>query len=479
MVSPKDILGVPWAGWRPGQSEAVQELMAWLTDGPQQVAGLSMGTGGGKSLIPLVLARLGGRRTVILTSTKGLQDQYVQWFGEELEELRGMGNYPCKLQPGTPADNGVCTIGEACPHRNKGCYYFDQVRRARTADVAITNYAYYFSTDHFQDRELVVCDEAHKLEAAMDNALTRSIPYKGSLGEINAKVQHRINDLTYLKDHATLSSGQRWELKRLTADKAILRKAVMHPDRWVLEPEHNYTLVAPIRPAEWLTVKAPKVLLMSATLTKRHLERLSLDPNDALWLEYGSSFPAKNTPIRHVWTARVNHYAKDEVYQKLTERVDEIIGKRSGRGVVFTSSYKLTTLIMERTKHKGRMVSHTAHSTAHTVREWRKQPGAVIVTPSLVDGWDLPEADFIIVAKLPYPDTSSGVEKARAKEDPQWAPFQAMQTMVQECGRGTRSEGDKCEVWVVDDSWRWFWERYRHYAPGWFAQRVQGSVKEA
>jgi len=50
-----------------------------------------------------------------------------------------------------------------------------------------------------------------------------------------------------------------------------------------------------------------------------------------------------------------------------------------------------------------------------------------------------------------------------------------METLVQECGRATRSATDKCEVLVIDDNWKWFIYQYKDLAPGWFRTRIKGS----
>jgi hypothetical protein len=38
------------------------------------------------------------------------------------------------------------------------------------------------------------------------------------------------------------------------------------------------------------------------------------------------------------------------------------------------------------------------------------------------------------------------------------------------------SEADVCEVLFVDDNFKWFVWKYKHFAPAWFMQRVRGSV---
>ena len=80
----------------------------------------------------------------------------------------------------------------------------------------------------------------------------------------------------------------------------------------------------------------------------------------------------------------------------------------------------------------------------------------MLVSPSVTTGWDFPEADYLIIAKIPYPDTQPKVVKARIEEDKEWAAFTAMETLIQEAGRGSRcfdheTELLRCVEKVVDE----------------------------
>jgi len=76
-----------------------------------------------------------------------------------------------------------------------------------------------------------------------------------------------------------------------------------------------------------------------------------------------------------------------------------------------------------------------------------------------------------------YSDTRDIVTQARHQDDKDWTSYMAMETLVQSCGRMTRSENDKCEVFIVDDNFRWFGYRYSKFAPKWFQDRVRGSLE--
>ncbi len=74
-------------------------------------------------------------------------------------------------------------------------------------------------------------------------------------------------------------------------------------------------------------------------------------------------------------------------------------------------------------------------------------------------------------------DTRSAIEGARNKDDKDYVAYEAMQTLVQACGRGMRSEDDRCECLVIDDNAKWFVPKNRHFAPKWFSEAwVWGST---
>jgi len=173
--SPVD-LGAPakFASWREGQFAAVQKAL----ESDKRFVALSLATGAGKTLIYMIAAMQQGlgRRAVILTSTKSLQDQLARDFGNSLVDIRGMNNYECApLNYGgefyertdndwdRACDKGPCKTGFSCSLRESGCPYFDRVRQAAASSIVSTNYAYWLaggkSLGHI---DLLVLDEAHK-----------------------------------------------------------------------------------------------------------------------------------------------------------------------------------------------------------------------------------------------------------------------------------------------------------------------------
>ena len=136
------IWGMPpqFTDWRANQAEACDLMLSPVPRFTMAVCP----TGFGKSLTYMAAALISGRRTVILTSTKGLQTQLIREFGsiDGILEIKGRGNYPCRLNTKVNCDVGLCAFGVQCSFREEGgCTYYDLVRKAKSPDtrVLITN----------------------------------------------------------------------------------------------------------------------------------------------------------------------------------------------------------------------------------------------------------------------------------------------------------------------------------------------------
>jgi Rad3-related DNA helicase len=254
---------------------------------------------------------------------------------------------------------------------------------------------------------------------------------------------------------------------------------------WVIQKTHHGMVFTPRWVADRgadLFQSVPKVMFMSAILSHKTADSIGVPTgDDRSWLEVGSYFPPENTPIWHVPTTRVNYLSDDYSTTIWQSRIDQIIQRRLDRkGIVFTVSYDRARLLLSRSRYKGIMLTHSTGDVTIVVNRFKAmKPPAVLVSPTVTTGWDFPgmgQPQYIIVGKVPYPDTKSLITQARHGDDKDWSSYLAMQTLIQECGRMSRSVEDKCEILLVDDNFIWFMFQYKHFAPKWFMERWQGSL---
>lgn len=185
VLPPPNLIGAParYDHWRLMQSEAV--LAAAESNKRFVIPGAP--TGFGKSLVSVAIGLLTDARTVILTSTKALQSQYLGDMSEAgMIEIKGLNAYECLeggptgrfgdvRREGFRADRGLpmacdeapCQSGAFCPRRESGCTYYDAYRKATlpTSRLLVTNYAYFMSIHKYGEGlgpiDLLVLDEAH------------------------------------------------------------------------------------------------------------------------------------------------------------------------------------------------------------------------------------------------------------------------------------------------------------------------------
>lgn len=511
--------------WYPKQDEAVEFVLDWL-ESDKRFAGLSIPTGGGKSLISQVVSYLSNRRSFFLTATKGLQAQIWRDFSRlGMVDVRGQNNYQCIADVGsvgriTPdgvgrltADEGPCHEGYNCPYKMMGCPYYERLREALRAKRVITNYYYYLAQTHYADGlgdiGLLTLDEGHLAGQALEHHLSTNFGkdelealggYFPSGGFPNwnkwkdwAKTQADIvgEEVVRLKEQIQELREEEGEvpaeLSRAYRRASGLEKRLLHVadsgGEWVQEKWQSTWKVTPVWVADYSALlfgNVPKIIIMSAVLTRKTLEVLGVPEEQTDFLEMPSYFPKENNPIYHVPTVRMNWRTDESELGTWVSRIDQIISKRLDRKIiVFTVSYKRRNFLMEKSKYADIMISHGTKDVVEQVNKFKRAKAPmVLVSPAVTSGWDFfgDECRTIIVGKLPYPDTQDPVMKARQEIDDDWTSWIAMDTLIQELGRGFRSPDDFCECIILDDSWYWYWRRYQHMAPMWFRDRVLGTV---
>jgi len=506
---PSILLNHPkFSSWYPGQEDAFNQIDHWLRHSDKRFLCASMPTGSGKSLLGVLAAILGSKDTAFLTVTKGLQSQLMDDFEQlKMYSLVGGNNYVnCPDWEDLEGNVHGCTP-PFHNHWNRLCEYLtDVLLRAENSKLIVTNYAcYYYRKSGMGARDFVICAEAHMLFGEVEKFFSTDI-YLSDLSAIGwetlpttvaepqmwiAKVggaaRARLREIEYEqaeyvdahKRIPALLTKQCNSTKRLISSAVKIKEAGQRVYQYTNRgTSASLTVLWPDITKIFSGVH--KVLLMSATLSTKTVDLLGIPPSSRDWLDVPSFFPASNSPIVRVKATRMNHRATTEDINTWLTRIDQIINKRLDRkGIIFGVSYKRCQDIVANSRHQGIMYLHNSKNVVDVVEKFKKAKApAVLVSPTVTSGWDFPDTDceYCIIGKLPYPDSRDPVVKARYEEDKDWGSYLAMQVLVQECGRGSRSEGDKCEYLIVDDNFGWFWQRYKGFAPKWFHDRVREKV---
>lgn len=504
-LPPPNTFGLPdkFTSWREHQDGAVLDAL----DNEKRFTTQVMPTGQGKSPMYVSAGSMRGGRTAILTSTKGLQTQLMRDFSPMgMVDVRGKNAYKCALEhDGTTCDHAACMMGVPCALKDRGgCHYYDAVRASQSADLIVTNYAYWM-TSHKYGKGLgpidtLVCDEAHDspdvVSGFMTIKLNRGHTFTSMLlprDQLSTlKLEEWINwaklSIPAVEEELSVQLGKfeegstnrdmRRQIRGLQSLKSSLNALGGIKDDWIVEVNRSTIEFAPVWPAPYcekaLFRGRPHIILTSATVNQKTVEMLGIDEEDNKTLEYPHSFPVENRQLIHIPTVRMNFRTTDREIQKWLGRIDQIIRPRLDRkGIVHTVSYKRRDKIITHSEYGDVMITHATQNAIERINEFKNaEPPKILVSPSVTTGFDFPgsECEYQIIGKIAYPDTRNKIVKARSKLDREYPAYIAAQQLVQCCGRGTRSKTDHCENFILDDNVLWFMKQNQHLMPGWFKQ---------
>jgi Rad3-related DNA helicase len=486
-------LGFNLPSWRAKQEEAIHVIIT----SDKRVTGLCAPTGFGKSPVAVAAAILSGVPTCIVTSSRGLQDQYMREFSHMgMVDIRGRRNYQCGLR-----DDYTCEEGHAtrCPYKGTmNCPSSSAEMQAACSRLVITNYAkwcharkYGMGMEHF---EQVIFDEGHDAPNALSTAL-QVILHRHEIQEtLGLKLPVITDDFECWKkwaigaraaaNEALIAAQARiagvtdpkpaW-VKHYTHMRHLTRKlsviALASAKNWVVEEVDTTFQFDPIRPGVYaelaLLLKVPRIILLSATLRPKTLWLCGIGKAVSDFYEFDSDFDPRRCPIYYIPTQRMDRRNTD--CSLLWARLDQIASKRRDRkGIIHTVSYQRRDEVLSASRFSGDMiVNPRGEPPTEMIELFRgSQPGTILVSPTVGTGYDFPQRDceWQFVCKIPY-EPPSKIVKAREADDPEYRGYRAMQDLVQIFGRGMRSKKDQCENFIGDEHMEWFLPRYSHLAP--------------
>lgn len=499
MLSPKEI-GLPpkFIEWQPGQERIVTGMLYPMA----HYHTFSVPTGGGKTVCYISSALVSGKRTLVLTSTKGLQDQLSGEFGKLVTVVKGQGSYKCKLSDNKYMCNtGSCHWGFKCPFKVASgddlCNYQKALKEGRSAKIVVTNYSFWMSNsaDILGDFKMLVMDEAHDATEHLLGALSMEIKREEVYGLIKWVPQGMSSSHYYewakvlrgIVDDLVKKSGgheRRGRYSILSLQRKLQLLSRLWVDNWVVEHKGSSISWDVIWPAplaqSYLFRGIPHVILTSATVTEADLIMLGLTDvykKDSIFEEFPSMIPVGNRPIYFIPTVRMDRFITAAGMNAWASRIDNIVGSRLAyKGIIHTVSYDRADRVCGFSQYKDFMLSHRGKTTAETIVRFKKaDPPCVLVSPSVVTGYDFPgeESRYQIIGKLPFPDNRPLVMKARQKVNPDYGCYLAIKQLVQASGRIVRTPEDWGDTFIIDSHLQWVLSKYRKIIPKWWMASVK------
>jgi len=419
-------------------------------------------TGVGKSWIGYKVAE-NYDSYVILSPRLYLQEQYNRDF-PALFDYRGKGNYTCPINSlscstclAEKAKNYKSYLKNNCKN-GLACPYLKKQAEARYHPEVITNFEALLYGNVFGagwvPKELLIVDEAHNLESRARGVFSMEIPeYIDSVEE--AKLHIR-GDL----DGTRLGEKERNRcIKYLSMLEEFEEDFMVHEGS--LFPLNMLGLLD-----KYLFSLFNRVLFMSATLPKMSLNRIIKDYSH---IEYKRPLGGTTLVVSYMGSMSMN--ALDRTLPLVAARVNSIVLETEGRGIIHTHSFRIAGLLESLLSNPSILWHRRDDDLDDLLERHHNHPDSWLATPSLGEGYD-GRGDMcrhIIVTKAPYPPLGDPIIASLSKEE---YMSQTLTSLGQMLGRGTREEGDSCQVYLLDSSIRNL-INHVHLGPAWLRTLVK------
>lgn len=525
-------------------------------------------TGSGKSITAMVIAGVLNEyfdmTGYILISDLSLLEQYIRDIERYLPEwgyIKGQDNYSC-LKNGMDYRFGQChmidglkKVGDIlCQYDDcaPSCAYIQDRIRAAKAGVTLCTYHHFlshqnmhmkgFNTYSFNERDFIICDEAHKVVDIVQQMysivigertikLVHNIAKQVEMDEndpsikrVEEKVQNllesseepsiilsRVSDIYSAID--TFDHNVSPIVRRLVdgKNKAALSLTIRYGQiKDILEELSSFTenakaandIVFTLAP-NGKTVTLNR--LNEDALMKRHfhpyykyavfMSATIGDPtefsknaafDDYEFLDIPSTFDFTYSKIFFIPGYKMSIKYKQESMPSIAGMIGNIMKMyESMRGCILVSSYSMAKEIRDmlpEEQQKRVLLYENSREKIDALNRYRYGTNNyVLIGPSLFDGISLDDdlCRFIIIAKIPYPDLSNKFCNKKRELNPVWYSGQAALSIIQGVGRGVRSETDWCQTFILDDCFEMLYRMSNKMFSKDFKGRIQKITKES
>jgi len=434
--------------------------------------------------------------------------------------LKGRSHYKCLITDVT-VDMAPCQVGFQCTRKFE-CDYFIDRDSAFTSDYAVFNYSLYMHQLEFNNAfelpDILVCDEAHLVHTEIEKYISAEITGRDIATEnwrrpFDVTVEGLADwALTHLPEvEQTLKitrakvfgvtggpagdsikgSGREYKnaMRRYSRQQRLARtlnlfyQAGLDTEEGKTWVSSNTGYIYQVRPVfvdkhtDYLFGKIPKIVLMSATISKEDVDRLGITDYD--FIEVGSNYEAERRPIYYRPVAPMSAANEPKVFNDLMDEIDSIIDGHKAyghKGIIHTVSYDRAKRIYAGSEHKANMLIHTKDDKDDIIRKFKESDKPVVLlSPSILEGEDFPndECRYVIIPKVPYLSLGDEVVRERIKIEPEWYSWKAIQDVIQGAGRGMRNESDFCSIYILDSMFERIAREHWDEIPQWFKDAIK------
>ena len=446
--------------------------------------------------------------TFALTITKSLQDQYLKLF-PDTDILKGKSNYTCDVDPNFDVETAPCVlvskIRDECWEKNR-CPYYNARNKSLLSNFSVLNYKMFLALpNHVKRKNFIICDEASELEDELvkrfsaevvyDRLKQYGIDYSSLVTDNNEKTRAWIYDLIFNvseqintlinrvnKKQRTLSQPEKIKLQYL---KNLHNSLTTVDGLWkdcefVIDKDSKKVVFTPLkadRLTKFIFNNAENVLLMSATIIDHKNFAKTLGIKDYEYVEVESDFDPAKSPIYVSSRHKLNYKNLTNVLPDICEQIKLITGHhKNDKGIIHTHSRDITNFLKTKLSDNKRFLFRDDQANNEEIlkQHYEATSPTILVSPSLAFGIDLKDdlARFQIIIKLPFPPLSSKRIKKLFETDKDWYENKMLNSLVQACGRATRSKSDFSTTYILDGNIVNSLKRTKDKLPKSFIERI-------
>lgn len=427
----------------------------------------------------------------ILTITKSLQDQYQNIFLDGCT-MKGKNNYQCVIDDNCTVDLAPCDFSSEQKKRcfeNKCCPYYEARNAGLICKSSVLNYSMFLNLPTFlQKRQILILDEAAEFEDALVSQYSLAFNYKSLkllgisisplkdeklvyewintlFSSIKNEYDNLLDEIGKLKKNKMVDIPNHYKSK-IKKLKDLIQKIEQSLGVWkscqfmIDSIDNDGFVVAPytVAPlAQKIFDRADKVLMMSATLSdvETYAKSLGLEKKDYHKFEISSGFDPKRSPIICSRVNSINFKNIDKSLPKIVDSAIQLCKNHSKEnGIIHTHNFRITKEFKNRLSNDPRyLFREDKISNEDIIKQHSEDDNpTVLISPSMSHGVSLDDdlGRFQIICKAPYLPLGSKRIARMFKENPKKYTMKMLDTIIQMCGRCTRSVDDYSVTYIID-----------------------------
>ena len=418
---------------------------------------------------------------------------------------------------------------------NKTCHYYLARDRAVSSKMTVTSYQYFFGALNYKDiwkpRDVLIIDECHLLEQQIthwaefslspkylsdkfdiyDNGdlktiVELSIPpdqedYESNaswiktifdlldckrdillkkIGIQNSKYDFTEDDLIEIR----LKNKEYFEIDRICRNIDIFLSNKNSND-WLIQPDKDGLKISPLHIGN-LFMKyldywgIEKIIFMSATILdiSGFCRSLNLPKDKTAVMRVESNFDPKNSPIYYTPAGPMQYNKLSNTIPRIIKMVENVLQNHPNEnGIIHTTNYNIATAIADGISDPSRLIvkqrDYETNEMLYNQHLISNKP-TVLVSPSLTTGIDLKDelSRFQIIVKLPWMSLKDKKVEKKNAIDGDWYVVEMFRTLIQSCGRSTRTKDDWSTTYIFDSSFPYWIDKYKKWFPKKFIERI-------